>query len=192
MVTSVETEMLRKQLQDRETQVETEMLRKTLQDKETQLECMASQEMEAHQCMQPAKSYGVYLKDQWLQFQIKTLAQRGTTPFQDYGQFMDLCDHSLAEDKVKLEKFYLHNMSLTDMNLCDPNVGLGDLKLMGMASWMIHEEKSATEIKKLMEEELNEPLMILFEPVDPMALISSHQHLADNPQSVPKYINENA
>ena len=25
-----------------------------------------------------------------------------------------------------------------------------------------------------------------------MALISAHQHLADNPQSVPKYINEQA
>lgn len=50
-----ENEMLRKQLQERETQVETEMLRKQLQDRETQLACMASWAMEALQRMQPAK-----------------------------------------------------------------------------------------------------------------------------------------
>ena len=51
-------------------------------------------------------------------------------------------------------------MALTDMNLWDPNARLGDLQLMAMASWMNHEEKRATEIKKLMEKEKNEPLMI--------------------------------
>lgn len=71
-------------------------------------------------------------------------AQRGTIPFHDYGQFMDLCDHSSVEDKPKLVEFYLHNMSLIDMNLWDPNVVLRDLKLMAMASWMSHEEKRAT------------------------------------------------
>ena len=69
-------------------------------------------------------------KDQWLHFQIKTLAQRGTIPFQDYGQFIHLCDHSSAEDKAKLVEFYLKNMALTDMNLWDPNAVLGDLQLM--------------------------------------------------------------
>jgi len=73
---------------------------------------------------------------------------------------MDLCDHNSAEDKVKLEEFYLHNMSLADMNLWDPNVVLGDLQLKAMASWMSHEEKRAIEIKILMAKELNEPLMI--------------------------------
>lgn len=78
------------------------MIKKQLQEKDTQLACMASWSMEALQCRQPAKSFGVQLKDQWLQFQIKTLAQRGSMPFQDYRQFMDLCDHSSAEDKAKL------------------------------------------------------------------------------------------
>ena len=68
---------------------------------------------------------------------------------------MDLCDHSSVEDKAKLAEFYLHNMALTDMNLWDPNVGLRDLQLMAMASWMSDEEKSATKIKKLMEKEIN-------------------------------------
>jgi len=43
-----------------------EMLRKQLQERETQLACIASWSMEALQCIQLAKSYGVYLKDQWL------------------------------------------------------------------------------------------------------------------------------
>lgn len=85
------------------------------------------EEAEALQCRQPAKSYAVYLKYQWLQFQIKTLAQRGTIPFQDCGQFIDLCEHSSTKDKAKLGEFYLHNMALIDMDLWDPNARLGDL-----------------------------------------------------------------
>jgi len=72
---------------------------------------MANLSMEALQCRTPAKSYGLYLKYQWLQFQIKTLAQRGTTPFQDYMQFMDPCDQNTSEDKAKMAEFYLHNMA---------------------------------------------------------------------------------
>jgi hypothetical protein len=113
-------------------------------------------------------------------------------PFQDYKQFIDLCDQSSAEDKANIAEFYLHNMALTDMNLWDPNARIGDLQLMAMASWMNHEEERAraTKIKKLMVKEKNEPLMIRAEPYDPMALISVHQLLANNPQSAPKYINE--
>jgi len=47
---------------------ENEMLRKHLQEKDTQLAWMASWSMEAIQCRKQAKSYVVYLKDQWLQF----------------------------------------------------------------------------------------------------------------------------
>jgi len=44
-------------------------------------------------------------------------------PFQDYKQFMDLCDQSTSEDKEKMAEFYLHNMALTDMNVWDPMLG---------------------------------------------------------------------
>jgi len=64
---------------------------------------------------------------------------------------MDLCDHSSAEDMAKLVEFYLDNMALTGMNLWVPNVGLRDMQLISMESWMSHEEKRATLIKKLME-----------------------------------------
>lgn len=65
-------------------------------------------------------------------------------PFQDYREFMDLCDQSTPEDKAKIAEFYLHNMFLIDMNVWDPNATLGDLQLMAMASWMRHEELRAT------------------------------------------------
>jgi len=52
---------------------------------------------------------------------------------------------------------------------------------MAMASWMSHEEKRATKIKKLMEKEQNEPLMIRAKPSDPVALISTHQLLVKDP-----------
>ena len=39
-----------------------------------------------------------------------------------------------------------------------------------------------------MNRELSEPLMIRAELEDPSALISTHQHLANNPQELPDYI----
>ena len=56
-------------------------LRGHLQERENQLECMASLSLEPIQCRMQAKSHALYLRKQWLQFQIKTLAQRGTMPF---------------------------------------------------------------------------------------------------------------
>jgi len=53
---------------------ENEFLRRQLQERQSQLAYMASLSMETLQCRTPAKYYGLYLKDQWLQFQIKTLA----------------------------------------------------------------------------------------------------------------------
>jgi len=63
---------------------------------------------------------------------------------------------------------------------------------MGMASWMSHKEKRATKIKKLMEKEQNEPLMIRAKSSDPMALISTHQQRTANLESSPKYISDQA
>ena len=101
---------------------------------------------------------------------------------------MDLCDQRTSEDKEKMEYFYLHNMALTDMNVWDPNARLGDLKLMAMASLMNHEDLRATEIKILMIKEQNELLMIRAKPLDPMALISTRNLLANDPQIAPKYL----
>ena len=109
-------------------------------------------------------------------------------PFQDYRQFVDLCDQSTSEDKAKITEFYLHNMALTDLNMWDTNAKLGDLQLMAMASWMNHEELRAAEMKILMIKEQNELLMIRAEPSDPMALISTHNLLANDPQIAPKYL----
>jgi len=38
-------------------------------------------------------------------------------PFQDYKQFIDLCDQITLEDRAKMSDLYLHNMALIDMNV---------------------------------------------------------------------------
>jgi len=48
-------------------------------------------------------------------------------PFQDYRQFIDLCDQITLEDGEKIYEFYLHNLALTDLNVWDPNSELGHL-----------------------------------------------------------------
>ena len=63
-----EIETLNRQLQEKELQagLEIQSLKQQVQEKEAQLACMANWAMEALQCRKPAKSYALYLKDQWL------------------------------------------------------------------------------------------------------------------------------
>jgi len=48
-------------------------------------------------------------------------------PFHDYKQFIEFYDKSSIEDRAKLVEFYLHNLTLTNMNVWDPNAKLGDV-----------------------------------------------------------------
>ena len=84
----------------------------------------------------------------------------------------------------------MHNFALPNMNAWDPNTMIEDVQLMAMASWMNHEEKRAAELRSIIGRELSEPLMIRAEPENPSAVISNHQHLANNPQDLPEYIEQ--
>ena len=130
--------------------IEIQALKQQLQQKEAQLACMASWAMDALQCIQPAKSYGLYLGYQWLQYQINALAQRGISQLQDPQQFTALCNSSSSEDKAKVSEFYLHNLALPNVNSWDPNIVVGDMQLMAFDSWLNHEEKRAAEVKEVM------------------------------------------
>jgi len=153
---------------------------------------MASWAMDALQCRQLAKSYGLYLRDQWLQFQINALVQRGISQVQDPQQFTELCNLSSSGDKAKLAEFYLHNLVLPNVTSWDPNTALGDMQFMAFASWMNHEDKRAAEVKEVMNRELQEPLLIRAEPGDPTTLIVAHEHLSTNPQALSKYMDQQA
>ena len=72
-------------------------------------------------------------------------------------------------------------MALTDMNIWDPNVELGDLKLMALASSMNHEKSRAARMKRILAREKNEPLFSRAEQSNPMALISTHNLIANDP-----------
>lgn len=105
---------------------------------------------------------------------------------------MDLCNSSSSEDKAKLSEFYLHNLTLPNITLWDPNTAVGDMQLMAMTSWLNHEEKREAEVKNVMDRELHEPLLIRAEPRDPTTLISAHQHLATNSQDLLEYMDQQA
>jgi len=97
------------------------------------------------------KSYALFLKNQWMQFQIKNLAQHGSMLLQDYTQLIELCDQSIIVDKDKLNEFYMHNLTLTNMNIWDHSEKLGDMQPMALASWMTHDEARVDEEKKVMQ-----------------------------------------
>ena len=171
LTTSLEEPMTLLQEAEQQTKIEVQALKEQLQQKEAQLACMASWAMEAIQCRQPAKSYGLYLKDQWLQFQINTLAQRGVSQIQNPQQFSELCSTSSSEDKAKLAEFYLHNFALPNEVSWDPNIALGDMQLMAFASWLNHEDQRAAEAKSVMNRELSH---CSFEQNQRIRLHSSH------------------
>ena len=87
-----------------------------------------------------------------------------------------------------MAEFYLHNMALTEMNIWDPNAELRDLQLMALASSMNHEKSSAAEMKRILAGEQNEPLFIRAEQSNPMALISTHNLIANDPQLASRYL----
>ena len=87
-----------------------------------------------------------------------------------------------------MDDFYLHNMALTNMNVWDPNTKPRDLQLMALESWMNHEESRATEMKKILERKQTEPLLIRAKQSNPMALISTHNLIANDPQLAPRYL----
>jgi len=59
---------------------------------------------------------------------------------------------------------------------------------MALESSMNHEESRATEKKKILAREQNEPLFIRTEQKNPMALINTHNLIANDPQLVPRYL----
>ena len=87
-----------------------------------------------------------------------------------------------------MAEFYLHNMALTSMNIWDPNAELGDLQLMSLASSTNHEKSRAAEMKRILAREQNEPLFIKAEQSNPMALINTHNLMANYPQLAPRYL----
>jgi len=59
---------------------------------------------------------------------------------------------------------------------------------MTLASWMNNEEARATEMKKVMEREEIEPLMIKVEQSNPMAIISTHNLITNDHKLSPRYL----
>jgi len=188
---SLEETIVQLQEEQQQAKIAMQALKEQLQQKETQLACMASWAIEAIQCRAPARSYGLFLRDQWLQFQINTLAQRGML-IQSPHQFFELCSTSSAEDRAKLAEFYLHNLALPNEVSWDPNIALGDMQLMALASWLNHEDQRANEAKSVMNREVKEPLLIRPEIEDPVTLISTHKQLATDPTASLRWMDKQA
>ena len=59
---------------------------------------------------------------------------------------------------------------------------------MDLASWMSHEEASATKVKRVLEREEKEPLYIREEHINSMVVISTHNIITNDPQLAPRYL----
>ena len=59
---------------------------------------------------------------------------------------------------------------------------------MALASWMNQEEWRSTEMKKILAREKTKPRMIRVEQSHPMALISTNNLIANDPQLAPRYL----
>ena len=99
---------------------------------------MESLSMESIQCRKPSKSYDLFLKAKWMQFQINTLVQHGSFPLQGYRKFIEFHKKVSTEERENLAEFYIHNLILTYLNFWDQKSRLGDMQLMALASWFTH------------------------------------------------------
>ena len=59
---------------------------------------------------------------------------------------------------------------------------------MILVSWMNHEEARTIELKKVMEREETEPLMIRVEQSNPMVVINTDNLIANDPKLAPRYL----
>ena len=57
---------------------------------------------------------------------------------------------------------------------------------MDLESWMNHEEARVAEMKRILATDQKDPLMIRAEQSDPMAVISTHNLIANDPQLAPR------
>ena len=144
--------------------------------------------IEALQHKFPSDSYDVYLKEQWLLFQIKTLASHGSLPFQDCREFMDFYKQANMDDQEKMAEFYVHNLVLKNLDTWDPNSIMGDMQLMDLVSWMMNEDTRAKEIWWIMRRRNREPLHIRPELFSPRGVILNRQEIERDSALVESYV----
>jgi len=108
-------------------------------------------------------------------------------PFQDYRQFIELCEKINHEDKAKLFEFYLHNLALIELNVWNPNAKLGDLQLMAHAPCMIYEDVRAENVKRIIKKEETKPLYNRIEYINSMYVISNHIIISNDAQLAPRF-----
>ena len=149
---------------------------------------MADLCIEALQHRFTSDSYVVYLKEQWLLFQINTLVSHGSLPFQDCRQFMKFYKQANIVDQAKMEKFYVHNFVLTNMEIWDPNITMGDMHLMALASWMVNEDTREKETRKVMGRRNREPFYLRPEVFSPRGVILNHREIKKDPAFVESYL----
>lgn len=59
---------------------------------------------------------------------------------------------------------------------------------MALASWLVHEEATVEEVKKVIAKEASEPLYIIVELKTPKAIIRNHSLIFENPKLSPRYL----
>ena len=149
---------------------------------------MADLYIESLQHRFPSDSYVVYLKEQWLLFQINTLASHGSLPFQDCRQFMKFYKQANIADQENMVEFYIHNFMLTNIEIWDPNPIIGDMKLMALSSRMLNEDNRAKEILKIMGRRNREPLYLRTIVFSPRGVILNHLEIEKDPPLVQSYL----
>ena len=82
----------------------------------------------------------------------------------------------------------MHNLVLTNLEIWDPNLIMGDMQLMALASWMINEDTRAKDIWKVMGRRNREPLYIIPEFFSPRGVILNSQEIERDPALVESYL----
>jgi hypothetical protein len=131
-------------------------VKRDLHEKSEQVEIMqetvktiAKVSEEMLECRPPARTYTLFLKEQWHKNQITHLAKFVKFNLDTPKYFLDAYQGCNMEEKSKLCEFYLHNLVLPHPYNWNPNPYVGDVQLMAFSSWLRHEEMRARRIQKV-------------------------------------------
>jgi len=74
----------------------------------------------------------------------------------------------------------MHNLIFLDLNVWDPKYQPGNVKLMALLSWFIHEDTKLEETKIIMAKEIEEPLWIRGEQQAPHFINTNHKLIVED------------
>ena len=111
-------------------------------------------------CRSPSPLYAMFLKEQFLSFQMTCIVQNKTLTLDDPQDFFYAFHNSLAIVKKFLCELFLYNLVEPDCRDWNPLLYVGDIQLQALMSWIQNEISREHQAQQYIEMEYEIPLFL--------------------------------